>query len=254
MLSAITPLILTYNEAPNIGRTLEKVRWARDIVVVDSGSTDSTRDILAGFPQVRLFERPFTTHAEQWNYGLESTGISTGWILAMDADYVLSDALNSELMSLTPTSETGGYSASFKFCIDGEALRGAVYPPVVVLYRRAGAKYTQDGHTQRVHIQGRVLPLSAPIYHDDRKPLEHWRRAQQRYMRLEAQKLRETRFFDLGYADRLRRLVIFAPAMMFFYCLVMRGGLLDGRAGLTYALQRATAEAILSRYLLRGES
>lgn len=253
MLSDITPLILTYNEAPNIRRTLERISWARDIVVVDSGSTDATRDILTGFPQVRVFERPFTTHAEQWNYGVESTGIATRWVLALDADYVLSEALNSELRSLAPTSEIAGYSASFRYCIKGKTLRGAVYPPVVVLYRRAAAKYTQDGHTQRIHVAGRVLPLAGPIYHDDRKPLEDWRAVQQRYMRLEAKKIRESRFLHLGHADRVRRLVVIAPVAMFFYSLIARGGLLDGRAGLFYALQRANAEIILSRYLLKGE-
>jgi glycosyltransferase involved in cell wall biosynthesis len=250
----ITPLILTFNEAPNIRRTLAQLSWAKDIVVVDSGSTDATREILAGVPQVRVFERRFTTHAEQWNYGLETTGIATEWVLAMDADYVVSDALNSEIQSLAPTSDTAGYSASFKYCLNGRTLRGAVYPPVVVLYRRSGAKYMQDGHTQRIRLTGRVLPLAAPIYHDDRKPVEEWRTAQQRYMRLEARKIREARFLDLDYPDRLRRLVFVAPIAMFLHCLISRGGLLDGRAGLSYALQRARAELILSRYLLKGET
>jgi len=93
MLGSITPLILTLNEAANIERSLAKLNWARDIVVVDSGSTDGTCEILARHPVVRVFERPFTTHAEQWNFALQQTGLRTEWVLAMDADYVLSDAL-----------------------------------------------------------------------------------------------------------------------------------------------------------------
>lgn len=247
---AATPLILTFNEAPNLARTLERLSWATDIVVVDSGSTDATRRILADYPQVRVFDRPFATHAEQWNFGLESTGIATEWVLALDADFVLSEDLVAEIASLEPGADTVGYQASFTYCVQGKPLRGAAYPPVVVLFRRAGARYTQDGHTQRVQVEGRVIPLRAPIAHDDRKPLAHWLAAQVRYMRLEAEKLGSASAVSLGWLDRLRRLIVIAPPAMFVYCYVVRGGLLDGWPGLFYALQRATAEAILSLYLV----
>lgn len=252
MFAEITPLVLTFNEAANIRRTLARLTWARDIVVVDSGSTDETLEIVKEFPQVRVFERRFTTHVEQWNYGLQETGIATEWVLALDADYVLSDALLSEFEALTPDSTAAGYRAAFKYCVNGKALRGCAYPPVVVLFRRAGAKYLQDGHTQRVEISGRLMSLAAPIYHDDRKSLIHWRSAQIRYMRLEAEKLRTTPFSQLGAADRVRRLIVVAPAVIFLYCLLLRGGLLDGKAGLFYAVQRTVAEAILSFYLVKS--
>ena len=129
-------------------------------------------------------------------------------------------------------------------------LRGAAYPPVTVLFRRAGARYEQDGHTQRIRVEGRVSPLTATIAHDDRKPLAHWVAAQVRYMRLEAEKLDATPASALGILDRIRRLIVIAPPAMFVYCYLVRGGILDGRAGLHYALQRATAETILSLYLL----
>ena len=91
MLNQITPLILTYNEAPNLGRTLDRLAWARDIVIVDSLSTDDTRAIAARYPSARVFDRAFTSHAEQWNFGLEQTGIKTDWVLALDADFVLTE-------------------------------------------------------------------------------------------------------------------------------------------------------------------
>jgi glycosyltransferase involved in cell wall biosynthesis len=249
----VTPLILTFNEAPNIGRTLSALAWAKDVVVVDSGSTDATREILARHDRVRVFERAFTTHAEQWTFGLEQTSIRTDWVLALDADFLLSDALVKELASLKPDAAVNGYRASFTYCVGGRPLRGAAYPPVVVLYRRAGARYIQDGHTQRVQVPGQVDPLAGGIFHDDRKPLAHWLAAQARYMRLEARKLLATPAAELGPADRLRKLVVLAPAAMFFYCFLVRGGILDGRAGLYYALQRSVAEAILSLYLLQDQ-
>jgi len=122
--------------------------------------------------------------------------------------------------------------------------------PAGLLYRRERARYRQDGHTQRVEVDGRIESLAARLLHDDRKPLEHWLRAQARYMRLEADKLLATPFGQLGMADRVRRLVVVAPVLVFLHCLLVKGNLLDGRRGLLYALQRATAEAILSMHLV----
>ena len=251
MLNDITPLILTFNEAPNIERTLGQLSWARDVVIVDSASTDRTKALAsARHPGVRWFERPFTTLAEQWNFALRDTSITTEWVLALDADYVLSDALIEELKQLRPESGVGGYRASFTYCIEGRPLRGGVYPPVTVLYRRAGAGYSQDGHAQRVGVDGALRPLANPIFHDDRKSLGHWLLSQSRYMKLEADKLLSTPSVELTLVDRVRRMIVVAPAAMFVYCLIARGGILDGWPGLYYATQRATAELILSLNLL----
>jgi glycosyltransferase involved in cell wall biosynthesis len=250
MLNQITPLLLTYNEAPNIGRTLDRLSWARDVVVVDSLSTDDTRAIVARYPNVRVFERAFTTHAEQWSFGLQHTGITTEWVLALDADFVLTDDAVRELTALSPPRAVGGYRASFTYCIGGKPLRSAVYPPVTVLYRRAGASYQQDGHTQRVRVDGVVMPLTARILHDDRKPLSHWIASQVRYMRLEADKLVSAPASSLANVDRVRKLIVLAPPLMFLRCLFVGGGILDGWPGLFYALQRGTAELILSLSLV----
>lgn len=250
MLDRITPLILTLNEAPNIARTLARLHWAREVVVVDSFSADETCEIVRRFPNARLVHRTFTTHAEQWNFGLQQAGISSEWVLALDADFIIPDRLAREVQSLQPPADVAGYQVNFIYCVEGEPLRGGIYPPVVLLFRREGAFYVQDGHTQRVTVAGRIAPMNAEALHDDRKPLASWLASQSRYMRLEAEKLRNTAVSDLGFADKIRRLVVFAPLGVFLYCMFVRGNVLDGKRGLFYAVQRATAEAILSLYLL----
>lgn len=252
MLDKIAPLLLTYNEAANIGRTLEQLRWASQIIVVDSFSDDETLEIVSSFPQARVIQRKFDTHEAQWNFALTKTGITSDWVLALDSDYVLTAELVEEIRSLTPDPVTQGYRASFTYCVHGKQLRSGIYPPVTILYRREAASYMQDGHTHKLVLPGRVENLSAHVLHDDRKPLAWWFAAQSRYTKLEAQKLSLTKPEDLSWTDRVRRWRIVAPPAMLFYCLILRGGILDGWAGFYYAFQRALAELMLSLYLIES--
>ncbi len=245
----VTPLILTFNEAPNVGRCLERLAWAERIVVVDSYSTDGTLDILAAHPRVDLFQRPFISFADQCNFGLDQ--IDTEWTLSMDADYIIPPSFAEVLPGLSDAMS--GYRAGFRYCIDGRPLRGTLYPPRTVLYQTDSARYEDDGHAHRVVIDGPVAELDVRIDHDDRKPLDAWFAAQRRYARQEAAKLLRTPAEELSRADRIRRRKWLAPAIVPFYCLVARGGILDGRAGLQYAMQRTFAEIAIALSLYEAE-
>ncbi len=246
MLAQITPVILTYNEASNIGRVLAKLTWARDIVVVDSHSTDETATLVASMPTARLFLRTFDSHAMQWTYALTETGISTEWMLALDADYVLTDELIAEMAALDPEAGTGGYRVRFDYCVAGKPLRGSLYPPSIVLFRRAMARYVEDGHTQRVVIDGKVAQLAGKIRHDDRKSLARWLSSQHKYARLEADYLLTAPRAGLGRADRVRLMGWPAPILVFLYTLIVKRCALDGWAGWLYVLQRTVAEAMIA--------
>ena len=106
MIEDITPVVLTLDEAPNLERTLSHLRWARDVVVVDSFSRDETVAIARAFPRVRVYQRTFDGAASQWNFALQQTDIGTEWALALDADFVVTDALLEELRGLRPRPET----------------------------------------------------------------------------------------------------------------------------------------------------
>ncbi|EAW38837.1 glycosyltransferase family 2 protein [Lyngbya sp. PCC 8106] len=251
MLEKITPVILTYNESPNIDRTLKQLTWAKRIVVIDSYSTDSTLKILKSYPQVEIFQREFDTHTHQWNYGLEQ--VTSEWVLSLDADYQLTDKLIEEIKMLSLETQFDSYFVRFRYCVFGQPLRGTILPPREVLFKREKGVYIDDGHTQLLKVQGNSGMLSSYINHDDRKSLGRWLWAQDRYMIIEAKKLQETPVSELSLSDRIRQKMIFAPLIILFYCLILKGGVLDGWAGLYYAFQRTLAEILLSVRLIEKE-
>jgi glycosyltransferase involved in cell wall biosynthesis len=245
----ITPLILTFNEKENIGRTLSALSWAKEVVVIDSGSTDGTLRIgRSAHPNVRILQREFDTHANQWNFGMEQ--IETEWVLTLDADYEVSLDLADEIKQLSPTEGVVGYEAAFEYRIFGRSLRASVYPSRTVLFRAKRCSYYDDGHTQRLRANGTVRPLSGKIYHDDRKPFGHWLQSQNKYAKIEAKHLLAQPVEKLNRPDRLRRKIFFAAPVMFFYLLFVRGLILDGWPGWVYVCQRMIAEMLLSIRLL----
>ncbi|HET7434377.1 MAG TPA: glycosyltransferase family 2 protein [Thermoanaerobaculia bacterium] len=249
MLDRITPVILTRNEQPNLARTLGQLTWAREVIVVDSESTDETPQIARSFPNVRLVTRRFDDLATQWTFAVAQ--VTTEWMLTLDADYFVPEAFTRELASLAPDADVSGYESSFLYAIAGRPLRATLYTPRAVLLRTARATFYMDGHTQRVLVDGRVLPLRERLIHDDRKPLRAFIARQRKYMRDEAAKLRTANPRTLNGPARLRRLRVVAPLVIVPYLLFARGLILDGRAGLHYAFERFLAEAILSAELFR---
>ena len=244
----ITPLILAYNEEPNIGRVLERLIWAKEVLVIDSFSNDRTLEICARFPNVRVLQRKYDTAACQNNFGLDH--VASDWVLSMDADYVLSEQLIGELQKLPAMPAYDGYFIPFRYCVFGKVLRSTILPPRCSLYRRDKARYFDDGHTQRVKIDGTVGKLQHPILHDDRKSLSRWLQSQDRYVEREVEKLTSASRAELGLNDRLRLKKWIAPPLVFFYTLLIRGNILDGWAGWYYVLQRTLAESLLSLRLV----
>jgi glycosyltransferase involved in cell wall biosynthesis len=246
MLEYITPVLLTHNEARNIGRTLSHLTWAKDIVVVDSGSTDETLDILARFPQVRVFSRAFDTHGKQWDYAVHKTAVATPWILRLDADYQLTDALMEEINHLDPNAPVSAYRISFDYAIFSRELLSSCYPANTILLRKGCFTICDRGHTEAWIVEGPVRTLNSRIIHDDWKSTDLWLDAQRRYMKLELEHLQ----VKPGLGGWVRRRPPLMPIAIFLHCLFTKGLILNGRAGMFYALQRLVAEGALSLMVL----
>src|SRR5437016_201602 len=173
-LDAVTPLILTFNEEPNIARTLESLRWAARVHVLDSGSTDATEHIARSFPNVHWQQRPFDFHGKQWEYGVRQTGIESRYVLALDADMAVPDGFVEEMTTQFLSGAYAGAITPFEYRYFGRRLWGSLYAPQLRLFETTRVRVTQPGHTQEFHIDGETYHFSAKVIHDDRKPFERW--------------------------------------------------------------------------------
>ena len=255
----LSALVITYNEEANIFRTLDSIRWIPYVLVVDSGSTDSTVKIASEFSNTHIVVREFDSFANQCNFGLES--LSSEWVLSLDADYVVTQRLCREIIKITQSNERAdlrqikAYSIRFQYCINGRPIRSGLLPPRTCLYQRLFARYIDEGHGHRICIQGERGDLKGKILHDDRKSVDVWLMNQKRYQAIEARTLFEKQDSQLPKQDLLRKYTCLAPFAVFAFCYIARGGILDGKEGIIYAFQRFITEALLYLNIhMRAES
>ena len=247
----VTPVILTFDEAPNIERVLCRLGWARQVLVVDSGSGDGTQELVRGFDNVHIVEHAFVDYESQWNFAVGVAREFSPWVLALDADYVVTDQLIESLQVLPDSPSVDAYRASFTYCVHGRALRGSLYPAKPILFHADRARYVQRGHTQVLQVDGEVGELAGRVLHDDRKSLSRWLHSQWRYARDEAALIDRTSWRHLPWSARVRKLLIPAAPSAFVLSMFWRGGILDGWPGLLYATQRAIAELLIAMALLQ---
>lgn len=245
--TAVTPVVLTYNEAPNIGRTLETLQWAARVVVVDSGSTDATEQIARHYENVEWRTRSFDRHEAQWRFAIDTAAVDDGYLLALDADHQVPAPFVTELES---SFLRGGYSggiAGFEYRLLGHSIGTSLYPPRVVLFKPSALIVAQPGHTQEFSVTGPTYSFRARLVHDDRKKLERFVESQLRYAELERARLSSGH--KLRWTDRLRRSGAM-PAIAGLAAFFRAGGPFGGAAALRYAYERVTFECLLAIHLL----
>ena len=258
---SLAAVVLTYNEAPNIRHCLESIKGLCDVYVVDSGSDDGTLEICREYTD-RIVHHPYQNHASQWQWALDNLPIESDWILALDADFLvtpeLRERLERELLAL-PDS-VGGIYVRHLYVFGGSLIRfGGTKQYWLRVIRRHRAKTDlSDLVDFRFVVDGDVVRWSAAVVeynrHDD--DISLWTRKQDKFaLRLAVEEeLRRAgshrwqltpRF--LGWSDerfawlrdRWLALPLFIrPVIYFLYRYILAGGFLDGRGGFLYhALQ-----------------
>jgi glycosyltransferase involved in cell wall biosynthesis len=228
--------IVSMNEEANLGRTLESVKWADEIVVVDSGSTDRTCDIARQYG-AKVVVEPWRGYVAQKNYALEFC--TQDWILALDADEEVSPGLAGEIRDVISSGgKFEGYSIPRQNLFLGRWMRrGGFYPdPKLRLFRR-GAGYSTgfDPHDHyELKSQGPVHQFRNPMVHYTYPTLTLYLEHMNRYSSLGAK-------MALGKGHRSFSLfnIVARPMATFIYNYFIRLGFLDGREGLLLHLYHA---------------
>lgn len=245
----ITVGIITLNEEANLGRCLSSVNGLADeILIVDSGSTDRTREIAESFG-VRWESRSWQGFVQQKNEVLKLA--THPWVLSLDADEALSPELRVELMALksasVPSQRWGGYSMPRCVCYEGRWIRhGDWYPDRLVrLFQRSKARFVGGKVHERLEIEGEICRLHGELeHHSFSDASDHFARCQ-KYARLWAED-------KWGLGKRCGR---WTPhlhaAFRWIRGFVLRRGFLDGRLGLRIASYSAY-EVYLKYSLLRS--
>lgn len=230
MPNSLSVVLITLNEAANLPRTLASVRWAQEIVVLDSGSTDATLEIAGQFG-ARRFHEPWKGFGPQKNSAIAHA--AGDWILSLDADEEVSPELASEIQALLGGDPLfSAYRMPRLNHFLGRALRhGGYWPdPKLRLFRRGAARFEDRAVHESMQATGPVGMLNGPLLHRCYPTLEDYLEHINRYSTAGAQML-----VSAGRAPRSLPAFLFAaavnPAATFVYNYFVRLGFLDGREG-----------------------
>ena len=231
MRKTLSVAIITWNEEANLEQTLGTVSWADEIVIVDSGSSDRTEAIARSF-NVRFFDEAWKGFAAQKNSAIEKC--TCDWILSLDDDESLSEALATEIQALLESdAEFDGYAIPRRTLFRERWIRhGGYYPdPKLRLFRRGSAEYELQPIQKKLHFVGRRGRLNGDLIHSVYPTLGAYMERMDRYSTSGA-----VRAASLGgRGDNILSFVfnvLVAPAAIFLSNYLLRLGFLDGREGL----------------------
>lgn len=248
-------IILTYNEEANIAQALASVvGWAKEIFILDSLSTDRTLEIARQYG-CHIAQNKFENYAKQRNHALEHLPIRSEWVLFLDADEWLPDALKQEIDAVIATSpKENGFYIKRRLIWMGRWIRRGYYPTWILrLFRHGKGRCEDRAVNEHLIVEGTTGQLRNDFMHEDRKGVTDWIAKHNGYATREAQELLNTRPAP-GYqeidarlfgtqASRKRWLryrvwnrlpLLIRPFFYFFYRYVLKGGLLDGKEAFIY--------------------
>jgi glycosyltransferase involved in cell wall biosynthesis len=231
---SLSVVIITLNEEANLPRTLESVKWADEIVVLDAGSTDRTREIAESF-HARFFVEPWKGFAAQKNSALQK---ATGdWVLSLDADEEVEPALGQEIretLSKNP-AESGFWIPRKNFFLGRWIRHGGFYPdPKLRLVRRGQGAFEERLVHEDLRIQGVTAKIQNHLLHHAYPTLDSYLEHMNRYSSLGAEMAVVKRQVGFSFLD-----IVIRPRLTFLYNYFLRGGFLDGREGLLLHLYHA---------------
>lgn len=266
-------VILAYNEAKSLPACLESLGCCDDIVVVDSGSTDTTAEV-ARKAGARVVQHPFVSFAHQRTFADRHTDLKYPWVFHLDADERFTPDLLAECQAWGDPDHLDGAYVAPRMLMQGKWLRRSTdYPAYQARFvHHERFRWIDVGHGQREAPEMRMAKLKSDYLHDFFIGGESaWLKKHKDYAKKEAeQSLRDSGersrdWDDLTGPDALRRRRALKrlsaslparPLLRFAYQYFLRGGVLDGKMGWRYCRLLATYEgfSVKARETVREET
>lgn len=233
MKTTLSVIVITKNEERDLERCLRSVWFADEIVVLDSGSTDSTVEIANRFTDRVYVNKDWPGFGKQKNRALEYA--SSEWVLSLDADEWVTEALANEIRSTIQESSFSAYQIPRLSSFCGKPIRHSGWYPdfVLRLFKKPVARFSEDLVHERVITEEVTGSLEHPIRHASYRNLNEVMDKTVRYAKDGA----KNRFLQ-GRKTNLTKTLL-STFWAFFRTWILRLGILDGRAGFFIAVANA---------------
>jgi glycosyltransferase involved in cell wall biosynthesis len=248
-------IVCTLDEEANLRTCLSSVAWASRRFVVDAGSTDATVAVAAECG-AELVAHPWTGYSDQKNWALDNLPLTAEWVLFLDADERVPEALADEIRRAVeePAGDGAtGYYMARKMIFLGRWLRRTYWYPDynLRLFQRGKGRFEARLVHERVVLSGQAGYLKSPLVHEDMRDLSTYVSRLNRYSTLEAMEMHRRRdgrdgerFTGSWFGDPARRRralkesvwyrLPLRPTIRFVWTMIFRLGFLDGREGLIF--------------------
>ncbi len=253
----ISAVVLTLNEEVNVERCLRSLAWTHEIVVIDSGSSDTTTQIAQGLGATVLHHRQTRAFriSEQRNWALDHANLQGEWVLFLDADEEITPALSREILrQCNSAGPPYAYQLAPKYLFWGRWMRRSMrYPAWHDRLLRRGSATFEGGVWEHFAPGTPTGRIREPYLHyGNSKGFDDWLTRHIRYSSWDAQAIteylstRDRGAFGTLRRTRERRLAAtfwtLRPLARFFTMYILRGGFLDGPEALLFCLRYALYE------------
>ncbi len=259
-MTSLTAIILTFNEEKHIGRAIDSISgFAREVFVIDSGSTDNTVSIARGLG-AQVLQNPFTNYAQQFQWALDNAPISSSWVMRLDADEIIEPDLAREISNQLPllSADVVGINLDRKHIFMGRWVRhGGRYPLRLLRIWRHGQGRIEDRWMDEHMVVwgGRTITLKGGFSDHNLNDLTFFTEKHNKYATREAIDVLNQRLdlfprdealtsdsaswqasFKRWAKERIYNRIPFtvSTTLYFLWRYIFQLGFLDGREGLTY--------------------
>ncbi len=241
----LSALIITLNEERNMKELLTDLAFAHEVIVVDSYSTDRTKDICLSFPNVKFIENKFENYTAQRNFAIDQA--SYDWILFIDADERLTPELKKEILETIILDEPkSAYLLYRTFMFKNSKLRfsGWQTDKIFRLFHRKKARYTNERLVhEKLDVNGEIGKLKSKLIHYSYSDYQSYKAKMVAYGRLKAIEAK-----NRGIVPNFFHFVI-KPLYKFFYQYFIRLGVLDGSNGIVICYLNAYSVYVRYQFL-----